>query len=192
MQVAVNQLAPNEEVIASLQNHWISLLKPFLLLSFSWLVFFLLFTSADFLRTTSTLISSIILIIDFFILIVSHHFFFLFLLEYLISSMVVTNQRLIEINFFPFVRDDVSYIEIKEIHEIEKKKHGIFKNILNYGEVQLNIPRKAQPVLFKHIWYPSKFVSLIEAIRFGKNLSTIDLKNAGADCPEKYKFLLKK
>ena len=67
----------------------------------------------------------------------------------------------------------------------------LWKKLLNYGDISLNIPRKAQTVIFQYIRYPSKFINLIESIKVGKSLSTDDLKSIGVNCPVKYQYLLK-
>lgn len=190
MNLQDDQLERNEEIITVLQEHWIVLIMPIFVFIIGWFIFFLLFFLAASLRLFSPSADVLILWLAFAVLLASIHFFFLFFIEYLISTVVVTNKHLIEIRFFPFFLDDVSYIEISQIHEIDKRKHGIIQNLLNYGVVCINIPRRNQTIIFQFVRYPSKFINLIEAIKNQKPLIKGDLKAMGASCPEKYKYLL--
>lgn len=185
-----NQLEPGEEVIASLQDHWIVYFKPFFVFVSGWILFFILFFLAQSLINTSLLTSYLVLFASFFILLLSHHIVFFLLIEYFVSTLIITNKRLIYVKFLPFLEDDFCYVEISEIHELEKKKHGLLKNFLNYGYVELSVPGRLEPIIFDYVRYPSRVINLIEAIRFNKDLSELDLRKTGASCSKKYKFLL--
>jgi len=190
MPLPQNQLDPDEEVIALLQEHWVTMVGPFFIYLLGWLFFFFFFFIAGLLKTVSLIAGFFVLIFAFCILLVGHHFFFLYLIEYLVSSLIITNKRLIEIRFFPFFLDDVSYIEINQIHEIDKIKHGLLQNLLNYGEVCFNVLRRRESIIFRNVRYPSKFINMIEAIKVNKPLIKGDLKAMGASCPKKYRYLL--
>jgi len=192
MPLAANQLDPDEEVIAVLQDHWIVMVMPFLLYLLSWMLFLFFLVVSWSLKMVLLKVSFYFLLAAFITLVIGHHFFFLFYVEYLVSSLIITNKRLIEINFFPFFQDDVSYIELIQVHEIDKRKHGFWENLLNYGTVSLNIPRRGGTIVFKNIRYPSIFINLVEALKANKPLSPGDLRLTKASCPSKYQYLLKK
>lgn len=185
-----NQLEPDEEVIAILQDHWVAMVTSFSMYLVSFLLFAFSLFIAGILKTTSPVAGFFVLMFAFGILLAGHHFFFLYYIEYLVSSLIVTNKRLIEIRFFPFFLDDVSYIAISQIFEIDKMKHGFLQNFLNYGVVSLNIPRRRETIVFRYVRYPSKFINLIEAIKAQKPLANSSLKGMGASCPPKYEYLL--
>lgn len=185
------KIAQHEDVIATFQDHWILLLKPLLVFLFGSGVFLFLFYCATLLQSISDLSSFLLMLLAFGILFLSHHFFFLFILEWIVSSMVVTTCQIINFRIFPFVEDDVAYIEIKEIHEIDKEKHGIVKNLLNYGDVFIHLSGKGFPVDLHHVRHPGRFVDMIEALRFEKPLENIDFHRMGANFSSKYMFLKK-
>jgi len=186
-----NQLEPGEEVIAKIDQHWIVKVMPFFVYTLFWITFFILFLTYDQLKAISPVIAFIVFFIAFLVLFIGHHFFFLFIIQDLISTLVITNKRIIEIHFFPFLRDDVSYLEIEQIHEIDKEKHGFLKNLLNYGNVLVNIPGRPKLLTFRNIRYPSKFINLIEGIKAKKPIYELDLRSMGASCPPQYQHLLK-
>ncbi len=183
-------MEPGEEIIACVQEHGIVLLKPLFLFFLGWFVSGILLSLSVFLKDFFTYSNSIIIGAIFFILTLTHHFVFFFFIEYLISNLIITNKRLIDIKFFPFWEDDVSYIEIESIHEIEKTKHGIVKNFLNYGNIKMTV--NGRPIVLQYTKYPSRLINLIEAIKFKKDLTDVHVAKTNISCPDKYKFLVKK
>jgi hypothetical protein len=187
MKFSGNKLELGEEVIAALHDHWIVMFIPLIIYISGWILFLFLFYLVWIIKAASISLGLIMLLLAFLVLFITHHLFFLFLIKHLLSILVVTNKRLIRFSFSPFLQDDISYIEMDQIGEIDKKKHGILQNILNYGEVSINM----NSITFNYIPYPSKFINLIETIKSKKPLSPGDLKSMGASCPTKYKYLLK-
>lgn len=185
-----NQLETDEEVVAALQDHWIVMIIPLFAYMVGWIIFLFLLYVAGLIKIPSPITGFILSFIAFFILITAHHLFFLYFIEYLVSSLIITNKRIIEIRFFPFFVDDVSYIELAEIHELDKRKHGILRNVLNYGDVSLNLPRRRETITFQYVRYPSKFINLIEGLKDHRDITQFDIKSMGASCSKKYKFLL--
>ena len=157
-----------------------------------WSLFLFLYYVGILIKPISFLSSFIVVIIAFSMLVIVHHFFFILILEYLISSLVVTTKQIIELKFVPFVTDDLIFIEIDQIHEIEKRKHGFLRNIFNYGDVVIEFLGSTVPIDFHFIGKPRKFVDLIESIKYGKPLEDLDLSGCGITCAKKYDFLAKK
>lgn len=93
--------------------------------------------------------------------------------------------------YLPFMIDDINHIQIDKINEVKKIKHGLFKNILNYGEVEMSISETQEVVTLSYIQKPNKFVNLIEAVKFNTPLEKLDLKGIGATVSEKYAYLKK-
>ncbi len=191
MHFSGNQLEPGEEVIVSFQDHWIVMIMPVFLYILGWSLFLFLIFTAQQLRPTTFISGFAVSIIAFFVLFLTHHLFFLLLLEYLISGLIVTNKRIIHTHYFPFFVDDVVYIEIFEIHAIEKKKHGILRILFNFGDVVLSVSGKGEVITSQFMRHPSRFINFIEAIKSGKPLSDVTLKSTGATCLPKFHYLLK-
>ncbi len=192
MQTKVNQLEKNEEVIATFADHWIVMVMPFIIYFFGWCIFAFLIYTAGLIKTFSAELGLIALLLSFLILFVIHHLLFLFLLEYQVSTLIITNKRIIENHYFPLVLDDFLFIEISQIDEIEKKKHGLFQVLFNYGDVTFSVPGKGDIHTSKYVRHPSKLINMIETLKSKKPLtSNTDLRKMGASCPKKYQFLLK-
>lgn len=179
------QLEPGEEVIAGVKGHWIVLGVPIAIYVAGWVLSLIIFYIGQMLKNSSIIAVFVAFVLAFFVLFSSHHLFFLTLLRYLLSITVITNKRLIVVNFSPLVQDDVTYIELEKIQSIHKKEHGFYANLLNYGEVTLDT------VTFHNLRNPIKFISFVESLKNKKPLMEGDLKQMGVICSPDYLYLAK-
>lgn len=182
-------LNETEEVILALDNHWVVLFKPVLFLFLGSALAFFFHNAGDVAFPDNELMHFLLYFLSYFTLLVSVHFFFILMLQWIISSIVITNKRLIEINYAPFMIDDITHVEVDKINEIEKRKHGLLRNILNYGEVEMSVAGMKLSMHLTYVRKPSKFVNLIEAVKLGKPLENIDMRGMGANFSEKYSHL---
>ncbi len=180
-----------EEIILSIQDHWITLLRPAVFLFLGGTMFFFVHHAGQYIHNFAQPIQLLVYLFSYITLLISIHFFFMLILQWLISSIVITNKRIIEMKYLPFMIDDINHIQIDKINEVKKIKHGLFKNILNYGEVEMSISETQEVVTLSYIRKPNKFVNLIEAVKFNTPLEKLDLKGIGASLSEKYAYLKK-
>ena len=96
------------------------------------------------------------------------HFLFLLIFQYILSSWFVTNKRILDFATTPYVRDDTMFINIGEIHQIEKHKHGLMQNIFNYGDIIINLLAIRESIVLHYVPDPSLFVSIVELIQAGR------------------------
>lgn len=184
-------LDPSEEVILSLKDHWIVLLKPAIFLIFGVILTSLIFGIGTITAPASEELKWLLYMIAYTILLVSVHFFFILLFSWMISNIIVTNKRLIEIKYRSFVMDDINHAEMSKINEVEKIKHGLWKNILNYGDISMSIPGMKNYLVLTHVKKPGKFVDLIEALKLNKPLGSLDLHGIIGNVSPKYSYLKK-
>lgn len=168
----------DEKVLLSIQSHWIELLRSIatFMLGIGMFLFFWQVT-LNVLPYHEGL-GFILFVIGSSFSLIAYHFGFIFIFKWLISTVIITDQSLVIIRYLPFVEDDIVYIDIERCHEIDKKQHGLVKNILRYGEVTINAGSGAV-LRFNHVRHPEKFVALIETIKLKKNLKNLDLKGMG-------------
>lgn len=183
-----DQLDPDEEVIAGFYRHPIVHVKSFFIFLATWLLFFGLFFMAMFLQTIWVGFGPITIAIALVGLFFGHHILFILLIEYFSSKLILTNKRLIHARFMPFFEDDVRHLDLSEMHKFEKKKQGILKNLLNYGDIVSDV---SGPVVLDDIPYPAQLITLIKAIKAKKDLHELRLKRLGVIPARKYKFLVK-
>jgi hypothetical protein len=63
------------------------------------------------------------------------------------------------------MRDDMVHIDISKINKIEKRKHGLIRNVLNYGIVQVELTNTQGMIELDNVPNPSKFVNKVEALK---------------------------
>lgn len=178
-----------EEIILSIQDHWIILVKPVFLIISGVVLFSFMTYLAVLLRPTSFLFGLVALFFGIVFLGLCIHFFFIFLLHWEVSALVFTTKRLIDLRFFPYVEDDVVHTEIFTINEIEKRKRGIVQNLLNYGDVIVIVPGKSGSVEFHNVPHPGRVANFIENIKLNRPVDKKDFEKLGPSFSKKYEFL---
>ena len=156
----------NEDIILHVTRHWVQLVKPLLSLALVWILAMILIQLAF--LSDETMTRNIHLLGTTIRLITGHHWFFYRLLHWNLSSSIITNQRVIHFRNMPFVRNDILYVRIDEIHEVEEKMHGLLPNLLDYGSVIINLAAVTETISLNYIPYPATFTNLIEIIRENK------------------------
>jgi hypothetical protein len=67
------------------------------------------------------------------------HWFFMNFLEYFMNTVIITNNRLVVVRKTLFTHDDIESVYMREIQDIQKQQIGIFKNLLDFGELLINV-----------------------------------------------------
>lgn len=178
-----------EDVILSIQDHWIILVKPVFLIISGAVLFFAMTYLAVLLKPSSAILGLVSLFLGLLFLGLCIHFFFIFLLHWEISALVFTTKRIIDLRFFPYVEDDVVHTEIDTINEIEKRKRGIVQNLLNYGDVIVIVPGKSGSVEFHNVPHPGRVANFIENIKLSRPVEKRDFEKIGPSFSKKYEFL---
>lgn len=154
-----------KNVVAVLRGHWIVMLKHVGSLIIGWSLFGVLLWFAFLVRSTSSGMAMVLVIIATGVLMAAHHILFIRVFEWILSNVFITNQLIIDLHYLSFSEDDVAYIEVSKINEVEKRKHGIWRNILNYGEVVLSVAGMSTNPTFQYVSHPSSAVALIEELK---------------------------
>lgn len=146
-------------------EHWMSLLTILFLYAVAFFVSLLfLWLGRGFFEENAS-IGLGLCFVAFFVLLVAHHWVFIYFLSHALSGWAVTDQRIIEFKFLPYVRHDMEYLSIEEIGEIEKHQRGLVKNLFHYGEVDINIASSQQTVNYHFVPYPGRFVDLVSRLK---------------------------
>ena len=132
----------NEFVLCFCRKHWIVLIPH--MIGFLCLVilpsFFLLFISS---QTLTALMSSLAYRIIAGIALVGMtfyaHRFFLRIFNFYLQILIVTNFRVIQLDQTLFFNRNRDSIDIPEIQDMVIQQSGIFKTILNYGELIITL-----------------------------------------------------
>lgn len=188
----LSEEAVKEDFILSMQDHWIWLLRPVFFLICGVILTIVVFSIGMTSRTFSFQIQYFLYMLAFVIASISLHVFFLLILQWLVETVLISEKRIIDIKYVPFLVDDMNHISLEKINDVEKNQHGIIKNFLNYGEIHMSVSGMHTDIHFHYVRMPSKFVNFMQAVKFNKPLDTIDLHGCGATFSKEYKHLRRK
>jgi hypothetical protein len=154
-----------EPLLMLLHEHWMVFLLPLSLYLVGLSLGAFLFWLGTNLHELAHPAAMVVTFIAYGTILIAHHLLFLYLLSLQLSGLAVTKRRIIDFRFFPYVRHDMSYINIQEINEIEKHQRGLIKNLLHYGEVEMNLPTSYQTLEFKYVPYPGRLIELVSRLQ---------------------------
>lgn len=186
--IAQIKSSEKHEVIVYFHDHWITLVSPIMGYLTGLMLFFALVFFASVLQPDVT--SNIVKLLGAAVLFVIHHRLFIALIDWELSSWVITTELVIDFENTLYVKNDIIYINIHTIHEIEKKKHGLLSNFLDYGEVYINVPAAPYPIICHYIPHPDDFINLIESVRSNHLSEELDITILKGIYGRKYRFML--
>lgn len=131
----------DEEVITFFRDHWIVLLPKivsFLLFTVIIALFFLNIHQFQ-LPSFDAIFFRALVVLGFIAAGYMIHRFFLRMIGYFLSVTLITNYRIIHIRRSLYIYNDKESIYMKRIQDIQKQQAGLFKNILRFGELVINV-----------------------------------------------------
>lgn len=171
------QLTEGEKFIIAIDDHWVSLFVPFLLFLLGWVMALFLSYCAWFIVQDHVFWSGLLYLIAICTSVVVSHWFFIYLFQWELSAWIITTRRIIDLRFLPYVRHDVGFTMINEIHDIEKHKRGLVKNLLDYGDIEVNLAAIPRSTIFTYVPKPSAFANLIQTIHKASNPDELNVED---------------
>jgi hypothetical protein len=188
----INTDENSEQVLMRIKRHWIVLVRGFFLLFFLWFICIFGFVVASGIRVGAPLISVILFFVCFLLLVFAHHWIFLSFLGWELSIWVITTTRIISFTNIPYIENDINFVDIKEIEQIQQVKHGFLRNYLNYGTVIVQIPANQQQIVFENLPQPAKLANLVEAVQKNRSFESMTIEELEAFFRRKYEYLISK
>jgi hypothetical protein len=182
----------SEQVLIRIKRHWIVLVRIVFLFLFIWLICIFGFTVANGIRPGAPYVSIFLFFICFTLLTFSHHWLFLTFLGWELSIWVITTTRVINFRNIPYIENDINFIDINEIEQIQQVKHGFIQNFLNYGTVIIQIPANQQKIVFRNLPQPSKLANFVEAVQKKRSLQVMTVEELEAFFRRKYEYIINK
>jgi len=149
-----------EKIILLLRRHWIT--------NSSWILIAVLMIFAplmlnvfplfDFLPLRFQLIATIM----WYLLILS--FVFDRFLSWFFNVYIITDERIIDVDFISLVYREISQAKIDRIQDVTYKSGGLLKTIFNYGDVYVQTAAEAQTIEFELVPRPARVVKVINQL----------------------------
>jgi cytochrome c biogenesis protein CcdA len=99
------------------------------------------------------------------ILTIHIHWYIITLLKWELSKCIITKKKVVIFQNTPFTKNDSTFIDIKEIDQIEKKEHGLIKNLLNFGEIQIYLAASSNSITIHNVPDPDSILNIINELR---------------------------
>lgn len=100
-------------------------------------------------------------------------FFFYNLVVWYLVSLVVTSQRIIDINQVGLMKRVVTEVALRDILRVSALKEGLFQNLFNVGALVFDV-REGGRIVFFGVKKPEELMSRINILRHQKQYASQD------------------
>lgn len=148
-----------EKIILLLRAHPITQIPVF----FNTIIFSLIiFSSNIFLNYLLTFTQT--LIFNFFALIFIFSYLFFNFLNWYFNVGIITNKRVIDIDFHSVLYKEISTAHLDKIEDITVKSGGYFESFFNYGDIYIQTAGVERYIEFTNVPFPSEVVEIINKL----------------------------
>ncbi|OGJ37545.1 MAG: hypothetical protein A2383_00805 [Candidatus Pacebacteria bacterium RIFOXYB1_FULL_39_46] len=150
----------DEQIILILRQHPITLLKQIVIIIIA--LFLPILTKGSFFA--EFLPDSYILGLNLgWYLLISSYILSTFLIWFF-SVFIITDERIIDVDFVSLLFKDVSSAKIDAIQDISSKTSGFLASVINYGTVYIQTAGEQRELQFENIPQPAKVAALLNEL----------------------------
>lgn len=128
-----SSLSAGETLITVACEHWIKFILPAFLSALLFLISFLLFFLSGLSAHHYMWLSHATFIAALFLFLLTFHWFFTALLSDSLDRIIVTNKRLLRLNYRLIFHEDILEISFDKMKTVDARKEGFLQNLLHYG-----------------------------------------------------------
>lgn len=149
-----------EKIILLLRRHWTT--------NSSWILIVCLMVFAPLFLNLLPLLNflpfrfQIVVIIMWYLLILS--FVFDRFLSWFFNVYIITDERIIDVDFVSLVYREISQAKIDKIQDVTYKSGGLLKTVFNYGDVFIQTAAEIQTIEFESVPRPDQVVKIISQL----------------------------
>ena len=85
-------------------------------------------------------------------------------LSWFFNVFIITDGRVIDVDFFSLVYSEISQAKIDKIQDITYKGGGLLRAVFNYGDVFIQTAGKIQQIEFESVPQPDKIVQVLNEL----------------------------
>jgi hypothetical protein len=154
----------NEQTVAVVRRHWVTLFWP---MAFAALFCLIPFSLNSYLQTFSwySQIESLYWFLTAVYFLVLWTAFFGNIMIYLLNALIITDQRVIDNQQKGLFQHEMNEMKLDKIQDITVKIQGFFPNILNYGDLQAQSAGSLNEFYFDTIPNPEKVKKTITSLQ---------------------------
>jgi len=150
----------DETILIALRPHWVTN-APWLLTGI------ILFICPPFFRyipLIDILSLNYLFILSFFWYLISAAFCFEKFLSWYFDVYIITNRRVIDIDFYNLLTKKFSETELSKIQDVTSEVSGIGQSVFNYGNVLIQTASEIDEITFSKIPRPDKVVKILQGM----------------------------
>jgi hypothetical protein len=157
------KIRPEERIILEVRRHWLTLLRNILLSSFLALLPFIALIALRQLGLSPTdfgLAPLAVFLTSSWLLMV-WIFFYVAWTDYYLDVLVLTNERLIDVEQKGLFAREISELRIENIQDITVRIHGLLETLLDFGNLHIQTAASANEFIVQTIPHPDKVKDVI-------------------------------
>ncbi len=147
-----------EHVVKVTDEHWVKYIVPVLISLCLFAIAVLLFVLAGITARHSLWLSHTAYVTALLLLVVTHHWFFMVLLSESLDKIIITNRRLMRVQYRMIFHEDILEVSFDKMKTVDAQKHGFFPNLLHYGTLYFET-KLAAVALVPH---PNRIAKIIQ------------------------------
>lgn len=161
---------PEEEILLILRSHWITNLSWVLI---SIVLFFapisLLFIPL--LESFPVRLQMMFVIIWYLVLLM---FVFEKFLAWFFNITIITDERIIDVDFLNLTSKKVSDAELDKIQDVSFTRQGVFQTIFNFGDILVQTAAEHAQFIFEKIPDPSEVANILQRLRTEEKVEALE------------------
>lgn len=122
-----------ERLVRTVDEHWMVYVLPLAICALLLLAAVVLLLGAGVMVEHSEWLWRLSFVLGFTFFLVALHGIFLVILGQSVSQIVITNHRVVRFHNIIMLRDEMLEVSYEKMKTVEAKKHGIIRNLFNYG-----------------------------------------------------------
>lgn len=147
-----------EHVVKVTDEHWVKYVAPVLISIFLFAISFLLFTVAGITAHHYLWLSHASYIAALLLFLVTHHWFFMLLLSESLDKIIITNRRLLRVQYRLIFHEDILEVSFEKMKTVDARKHGLLQNLLHYGTLIFEVNKASIPL----VPHPNRIAKIIQ------------------------------
>ncbi len=147
-----------EHLIALTDEHWVKYIAPAVIACALFAISFALFIAAGASAYHSTWISRVSFVSASLLFFVTLHWFFMMLLSESLDRIIITNRRLIRVQYRLIFDEDILEISFQKTKTVDARKHGVLQNLLHYGTLHF----ETKLATINNVPHPNRIAKVIQ------------------------------
>lgn len=152
----------DERIVKVTDEHWVKYVVPVIIAIFLFAITFLLFILAGITVHHNVWLSHATYLVTLLLFFLTLHWFFMVLLSESLDKIVITNRRLMRVQYRLIFHEDILEISFEKMKTVDVQKHGLIQNLLGYGTLYF----ETKLATIRLVPHPNRIAKIIqEAMR---------------------------